>query len=159
FGRANVPRTGASRRSTSAGTRKRRRSGNRNAPPRPRPTTKPVPLIGRSSPNASRIEQPEPPMNRRDFLAALPAVPALASAADPPRMKRPADPPRDLPPTGADLGTLFPDVEKLAAANRYAFTFPGGSLKSYEEYRAAARAKVLELLVYRPEPVDLRPDV
>jgi len=98
-------------------------------------------------------------MNRRDFLAALPAVPALANAADPPTMKMPADPPRDLPPTGADLGTLFPDVEKLAAANRYAFTFPGGSLKSYEEYRAAARAKVLELLVYRPEPVDLRPDV
>jgi dienelactone hydrolase len=98
-------------------------------------------------------------MNRRDFLAALPAVPAFANAADPPTMKMPADPPRDLPTTGADLGTLFPDVEKLAAANRYAFSFPDGSFKNYEEYRAAARAKVLDLLVYRPERVDPRPEV
>src|SRR5262249_23390604 len=98
-------------------------------------------------------------MNRRDFLAALPAVPALANAADPPAGRMPADTPRDLPPTGADLGTLFPDVENLAAANRYAFTFPGGSFKTYDEYRAAAREKVLGVLLYRPERVDARAEM
>lgn len=98
-------------------------------------------------------------MNRRDFLAALPVVPALANAADLPAVKMPTDLPRDLPPTSADLGTLFPDVEKLAAANRYALHFPGGSFTNYRDYRAAAREKVLELLLYRPERVDLRPEL
>jgi dienelactone hydrolase len=98
-------------------------------------------------------------MNRRDFLAALPAVPAFANAAGPPDMKMPADPPREWPPTGADLGTLFSDVEKLGAANPYAFRFPGGAFRNYQEYRAAARDKVLELLLYRPDRIDLRPEV
>ena len=48
---------------------------------------------------------------------------------------------------------------KLAASNRYALNFPGGSFKNYEDYRAAARAKVLELLLYRPERIDPRPEV
>jgi dienelactone hydrolase len=98
-------------------------------------------------------------MNRRDFLAALPAVPALANAADAPAARMPADSPRDLPPTGADLGTLFPEVEKLAAANPYALVFPGDRFKTYDAYRAAAREKVLELLLYRPERVDPKPEV
>src|SRR5947209_17184568 len=98
-------------------------------------------------------------MNRRDFLAALPAVPALANAADTPVARMPADPPRALPPTGADLGTLFPDVEKLVAANHYALTFPGGQFATYDQYRAAARDKVLDLLLYRPERVEPRPEV
>lgn len=94
-------------------------------------------------------------MNRRTFLATgLAATGSPATAADLPR-----DIPRDLPPTGADLGTLAADVEKLAAANRYALAFPSPQFKSYPEYRAAARAKVLDLLSYRPEPVDPRPEV
>src|SRR5580704_6429664 len=94
-------------------------------------------------------------MNRRAFLAALPALPATATASDPP----PADPPRDLPLTGADLGSLATDVERLAAANRPALTFPGGPFRTYAEYRAAARAKVFDLFSYRPDSVDPRPEV
>jgi dienelactone hydrolase len=95
-------------------------------------------------------------MNRRTFLAAGVSA-GLAPSS--PAADVPADPPRDLPPTGADLGTLAADVERLAAANRYALAFPSPRFKTYSEYRAAARAKVLELLSYRPEKVDPRPEV
>jgi dienelactone hydrolase len=100
---------------------------------------------------------PEPPMDRRTFLAALPAVPAAAASQSPPG--GPADPARDLPETGADLGTLAEEVERVAAATRYALRFPSPRFKTYEEYRAVAREAVLDLLGYRPWKVDPRPEV
>src|SRR5690349_7101757 len=93
---------------------------------------------------------------RRAFLAAGPLA-ALAApdtpAAAPPRPPIPHDPPRELPATGSELGSLFPEVEAIARANRHAFAFPGGRFRTYAEYRAASHAKVLELLRYRPAPV------
>jgi hypothetical protein len=82
-----------------------------------------------------------------------------ASAAEPARSGPPPDRPRELKPTGSDLGSLFPEVEKLAGAHRFAFAFPGGRFRTFEEFKAAARDKVLDLLSYCPEKVDLRPEV
>jgi dienelactone hydrolase len=105
---------------------------------------------------------------RRHFLAAAgmasleaALVPdsAPTSVGEPGRPGPPPDTPRELKPTGSDLGSLFPEVEKLAAANRYSFALSGGRFRTFEEFRAAAREKVLELLLYRPEKVDPRPEV
>jgi hypothetical protein len=101
---------------------------------------------------------------RRHFLAAagMASLEALSpecaptSAAEP---GSPPDPPRELKPTGSDLGSLFPEVEKLAAANRYSLAFSAGRFRTFEEFRSAAREKVLDLLLYRPEKVDPRPEV
>lgn len=97
-------------------------------------------------------------MDRRTFLAAVPALPAAAAAGQP-APAAPADPPRDLPATGADLGTLAAEVERVAAATPYSLRFPSPRFKTHAEYRAAAREAVLGLLGYRPEKVDPRPEV
>jgi dienelactone hydrolase len=90
------------------------------------------------------------PASRREFLAALGSATA-AGLAD----ARPAE----APPTAANLGSLFPDVERLAASNRYAYSFLGDRFRSLDDFKAAAREKVFELLLYRPEKVDPRPEV
>ncbi|MFO0826505.1 MAG: alpha/beta hydrolase family protein [Gemmataceae bacterium] len=102
-------------------------------------------------------------MNRRNFLASLPslpAVPGLATAAEQkPATTMPADPARELPATGADLGTRFADVENIATSNPFALRFPSDRFKTHAEYRAAARAKVFEVLSYAPPKVDPKPEV
>src|SRR5205823_4732452 len=94
---------------------------------------------------------------RRDCLSA--AGLAARGPSRPAEPAPPADTPRDLKPTGADLGSLFPDVEKLADDNRYAFAFPGDRFRTFDDFKAAARDKVLELLLYRPEKVDPKAEV
>ena len=95
--------------------------------------------------------------NRREFLAAS----GLAAAAGegPARARPLADTPRHLKPTGADLGSLFPEVARLAESNRYALSFPDGRFRTFDDFKAAARARVEELLLYRPEKVQPRPEV
>jgi dienelactone hydrolase len=87
----------------------------------------------------------------------MPLLPA--GATEPVHVAPPPDRARELQPTGADLGSLFPEVEKLAEANRYAFAFPGDRFRTFAEFKAAAREKVLELLRYRPAKVDPKPEV
>jgi len=99
-------------------------------------------------------------MDRRDFLASLPAFPVgsrVLADADVPAI--PADPARELPVTGADLGTLFPDLEKIAASNPFALRFPSDRFKTYAEYRAASREKVFEVLSYKPPKVEPKAEV
>jgi dienelactone hydrolase len=102
--------------------------------------------------------------SRREFLAtagltslsgALPAVPA--SPAQP--AASPQDPARALRPSRADLGSLFPEVQQVAASNRYAWSFLGGRFRTFDEFQMAARDKIFQLLLYRPEKVDPRPEV
>ncbi len=59
----------------------------------------------------------------------------------------------DTPSARADLGSLFPQVQKLAEARRYEWSFLSGKFKTFPEFQAAARARVFELLQYRPEQV------
>jgi dienelactone hydrolase len=94
---------------------------------------------------------------RRDFLTAA----GLASLGAPllPDAAPAADPARELKPTGADLGSLFPEVEKLAEANRYSLSFLGDRFRTLEEFKTAGREKILDVLLYRPEKVDPRPEV
>ena len=96
--------------------------------------------------------------NRREFLTAAGAASAgLALCAD--SGKPPMDAPRELPVTGADLGSLYPEVLKLSDANRYSLAYAGGKFKSVEEFTTAARAKVFEVLSYQPEKVDPKTEV
>src|SRR5262245_48319993 len=69
-----------------------------------------------------------------------------------------ADPP-DLKPTGANLGSLFPQLDKLAHGNEPAYSFLGKRFKTLDDFKAAAREKVFDLLLYRPEKVDPKPEV
>jgi dienelactone hydrolase len=99
-------------------------------------------------------------MNRRRFLAALPplAVASTTLGADEP-VRPVADLPRELPTTGADLGTLFADVKRLAEAIKPTTRFPSDKFATWGEYKEAARKRVLELLHYRPEPVEAKVEV
>jgi len=107
--------------------------------------------------------QPDP-STRRSFLktaglaslaGALP--PQLAAADSPPSAL--TDAPGDLKPTGADLGSLFGEVEKLAARNSYDMSFLNGRFATHEAFRAAGREKILDLLLYRPEKVEPKAEV
>ncbi len=83
--------------------------------------------------------------------------PASANA-DPPRPS-PIDPARDLKPSGADLGSLFADVDRLAGPAVYEFSFLGNRFRTLDDFTKTARAKVFELLQQDPEKVDPKPDV
>ncbi len=96
---------------------------------------------------------------RRSFLttaglASLGA--ALAPEADPASA---ADSPRDLKPAAADLGSLFPEVEKLAGTGDFSLSFLTGKFRTLDDFRATARDKLLDLLLYRPEKVEPRAEV
>lgn len=93
--------------------------------------------------------------SRRDFLAALGAA-SLGAMTNPALA---ADAPRELPETGANVGSLLADIEKLIAGARYPLSFLEGGYKNLEEFRAAVRPKILDLLLYRPEKVDPKPEV
>lgn len=97
---------------------------------------------------------------RRELLqstlipAALAATGAAANALD-----MPADLPRELKPTAADLGTLFPTVNELAEANQFAYSFLGDRFKTLDEFKAAAREKLLDCFAYKPAKVDPKAEV
>jgi len=113
-------------------------------------------------PSPDHSSAPLPP-SRRDFLAALGAsalggaLPSLAAAE--PAGVFPADPARDLTPGRADLGTLWPEVQRMADANPFTHAFGSGRFPTFAAHQTAAREKLLEVLLYRPEPVDPQPEL
>ena len=110
------------------------------------------------------MTQTTPPPSRREFLAALgltalgTALPATSVSAEQTSAVL-TDSSRDLEATGSDLGSLWPEVEKLAEANRYADSFLSGRFRSLAEFQSIARDKLLEMLLYSPERVDARPEL
>ena len=62
-------------------------------------------------------------------------------------------------PTGADMGTLYPDILRLAEAQRYEYSFLTDRFRTLEEFQRTARAKVFEALLYQPSKVDPKPEV
>src|SRR5262245_38293749 len=108
---------------------------------------------------------PEQRPSRRGFLgrtalaSAAGALPWVEEAAAGPPTQGPADPARKLTPTQADLGSLFPDVERLSGPENYPLSFLSGRFRSLEDFTTAGRQKVLELLQYRPERVEPRAEV
>jgi dienelactone hydrolase len=74
-------------------------------------------------------------------------------------MSASSDRPRENEPSGADLGSLFSDVEKLAGGTEYPYSFLTGRFRDLGEFQSAAREKILELFGYEAEPVDPRHEV
>lgn len=100
--------------------------------------------------------------DRREFLAGVCVFPLLSAmelaageGAPPPT----ADPARQLVPTSADLGTNFAAIEQIAATCQPS-VFPIGKQVDFNDaFRAAARAKVRDVLSYEPPRVDLNPEL
>jgi dienelactone hydrolase len=99
-------------------------------------------------------------LSRRDFWTstALASV-GLACAAEPKLVPAPSDTPRQLLANGADLGSLFSDVQMIADANTYAYSFLSDRFKTLDDFKTAARAKILDVLNYQPDKVDPKPAV
>ena len=70
-----------------------------------------------------------------------------------------ADIPVTLKPNGADLGSLYTDVQRLEKLHDFEFSFLGDRFQEFEEFKRISRDKVREILLYRPEPVDPNPEV
>ncbi|MBA4187411.1 MAG: hypothetical protein C0467_05265 [Planctomycetaceae bacterium] len=104
------------------------------------------------------------PVDRRDFMVSagtlatgLIATPAVG--AEQPKTGMPTDIPRELKRTAADLGTLYPEVSKLAAKRKFSLSFLSGQFRDFADFQKTARQKVFDTLLYRPEKVDPRPEV
>jgi len=99
---------------------------------------------------------------RRKFLGQVGAVSAgglaglsdQVQAGDPPMPAPPRDLPRELAPTGADMGCLFPEIQRLAGGNQFAYSFLNDRFKNFDEFKKTARAKIFELLLYSPARVE-----
>ena len=71
----------------------------------------------------------------------------------------PPDLPRELKPSGADLGTLYPELLGMSESQLYTMSFLGDRFKTHADFRQAGREKVFETLLYRPERVDPNPEL
>src|SRR5262245_16405538 len=100
--------------------------------------------------------------DRRQFMqtvGALSATGLLASYAEAGEPMPVPDPPRELRPTSADLGSLYADVQRLAADRPYEYSFLGQRFRDVAEFKKTARDKVFDLLLYRPEQTPFRAEV
>jgi dienelactone hydrolase len=95
--------------------------------------------------------------SRRTFLgqAALAALASVGDAAAHTPGSMPPDRPRELTASHADLGSLHPDVERLAAQRvategPYPLSFIRERFRTLDDFRAAAKPRVLQQLNYAP---------
>ena len=105
---------------------------------------------------------PDQQSDRREFLAGLGLLPLLGSAGltnGGDETKLIADPTRPLQPSAADLGTNFAAVEQIAAACQPSVFPIGKEIDFNPAFRAAARARVRDVLSYEPPHVDFKPEV
>ncbi len=61
--------------------------------------------------------------------------------------------------TGADIGTLYPDIATLAERCDYPLSFLTRDYANLHEYRQTVQKKILELFYYDPPQVDPQPEV
>jgi dienelactone hydrolase len=99
--------------------------------------------------------------SRRTFLRRLGLTAASGAIVGGSPVPTPASevPKHELRPTGADLGSLFDEVERIAGNPTYAYSFLTDRFADLAEFTKTARAKVFDLLRYRPRKVDPRPEV
>jgi len=97
------------------------------------------------------------------FISQAAALGAITGASNvcgaEPMSTMPADLARELAPTGANLGTLFPTVDRLADGNQFAYSFLGDRFRTLDEFKQAGREKLQEAFAYRPVKVDPKPEV
>src|SRR5580700_1102600 len=87
------------------------------------------------------------PMGRRTALRAAASAPLaglFAGSMTAQQNSAPPDPPREITSDRADIGSLFPDIERLVNRNQYPYSFLNNRFRSLEEYRAAGRGAVLD---------------
>jgi dienelactone hydrolase len=113
--------------------------------------------------NDTHSTLPQP--SRRDALLAsfgiAGLVPAISHASTPDAGTDNLipDPPRDLVPTGADIGSLFPQIQAMADRASFSLAFTSGRFASLDDYKIAGRAAVRSAFGRVPDRVDLRPEV
>lgn len=98
--------------------------------------------------------------SRRTFLGSVAATAAAASAqaAEPaPQVRYVMSPPP--PKTGPHTGTLDAFIQKLTPQGELPLSFLNAEHHDLATWKAKARAKMLELLHYQPEPVEPRAEV
>ncbi|MCX5643752.1 MAG: prolyl oligopeptidase family serine peptidase [Phycisphaerae bacterium] len=105
-----------------------------------------------------------PATTRREFAAALgwtalTGVWGSQAAGTANSAALSADTPRELRSTGADLGSLLAEVERIAGRNRPVDSFLGGTYRSFDEFQERARQRIFDLILYQPQPVEPRPEV
>lgn len=69
------------------------------------------------------------------------------------------DPKREMRPSGADLGSLFAEVDRIAGRPNYTYSFLSDRFRDLSTFTKTARAKVFDLLRYRPAKVDPGPEI
>jgi dienelactone hydrolase len=92
---------------------------------------------------------------RREFvqgLAAAAGSPFLAAGAA-------SAQPKAAPPTGPDVGSLFPFIHAQAVQKDFPLSFLREGVADHAAWRRQARGKLLELLHYDPAACDPRPEV
>src|SRR5262245_54018400 len=92
---------------------------------------------------------------RREFVQGLaatvggPLLTARAASAQPPA----------APPTGPDVGSLFPFIQAQAVKGDFPLSFLDKSFTDRAAWKRQARGKLLELLHYAPAACEPRPEV
>jgi dienelactone hydrolase len=66
----------------------------------------------------------------------------------------PPDLPRDLHPSGANLGTMYAQLEELTKNREYGLSFLSNRFSSVEEFKRVGRAHVLDSFSYNPAPIN-----
>ena len=105
-----------------------------------------------SSPSSRRL-------NRRRFLQATAAggfAPVAAGRAEPLAARGRQGPTTTVPSpmTGADVGSLFPFIQKQAVQGEFPMSFLNPRFRAVGDWTTTARARVMDLLHYSPPPCD-----
>jgi len=101
-------------------------------------------------------------MDRRTALGMMGSAPLagiISGVSTAQQTGAPPDPPRELAPAGADMGSLFSDIERLVSRNQYPYSFLTNRFRSVEEYRKTGREVVLDALGYQPPQAPAAPQV
>ncbi len=94
-------------------------------------------------------------VNRRRFLqsgVAAGATPLIAAHMSGSRASAQAT--AAQAPTGADVGSLFPFIQRQAVSGQFPLSFLNSRFAALADWKPAARAKLLDLLHYAPPPCD-----
>jgi dienelactone hydrolase len=64
-----------------------------------------------------------------------------------------------MPPTGSDVGSLFPFIESQAVKKEFSLSFLREEFRNVKDWKRRARGRLLDLLHYAPPKCDPRPEV
>ena len=98
--------------------------------------------------------------HRRTFMRRLSALGlTLAGLSSAGLLKAFQRNPGEKPLSGADIGSLYPEIMKLAARSEYPLSFLEKDYTNVAAYRQQVRSKIFDLFHYTPEAVSPEPEV